>query len=193
MSCANPIDAAILADYWLGILDAANQESVEEHLFLCDDCGLRLQEVIALADGIRDIARHGNLLSIVDDAFLKRAAGEGLRIREYAPPRGGSVQCTVSADDDLLIGRLNADLSHAKRLDLSLCGPDGNERARLSDVPFRPDEGSVAFQQPIDYAKAAPSDMLVVRLLEIDDSGSQQVLGDYTFIHTRTIPGPPGW
>jgi hypothetical protein len=103
------------------------------------------------------------------------------------------VQCTVSADDDLLIGRLNADLSHAKNLDISLCGADGTERMRLEDIPFRPTATSVAFQQPIGYAKAAPSDVMIARLLSVDDSGSRQLLGEYTFIHTRTIPGPPGW
>jgi len=193
MSCANPIDIAVLTEYWLGEQQSAEEESIEEHLFSCSDCGDRLQEVIALAEGIRNVARHGNLLRVVDDKFLNQAAGEGLRIREYAPPRGGSVQCTVSADDDLLIGRLNADLSAANRLDLSLCSADGTERMRLDDIPFRPNSGSVAFQQPIEYAKAAPSDVMIARLVDLDDSGRPQIIGEYTFIHTRTIGGPPGW
>lgn len=193
MNCANPIDAAILADYWLGALPGSEEEYVEEHLFSCDQCGACLQQVIGLADGVRSVARHGNLLRVVTDEFLKRAANEGLRIREYAPPRGGSVQCTVSADDDFLIGRLNADLSTTTRLDVSFCSPDGTERMRLSDVPFRPESGGVAFQQPIGYAKAAPSEVMIARLVSVDDAGSERLLGEYTFIHTRTIPGPPGW
>jgi hypothetical protein len=193
MTCPNPIDAAILADYWLDLLAAPEQETVEEHLFGCDECAGRLQEVIAFAAAIRNIARQGNLLRVVNDEFLKLAAGEGLCIREYAPPPGGSVQCTVSVDDDLLIGRLNADLSRARQLDISLCDGKGNERMRMADIPFRSDARNVAFQQPIDYAKAAPSDVMIARLLSVDQSGSQQLLGEYTFIHTRTIPGPPGW
>jgi hypothetical protein len=193
MNCLNPINAELLADYWLGALAASDEESIEEHLFACDGCSRRLEEAVALANGIRNVARHGNLLRVVDDEFLKRAASENLRIREYAPPRGGSVQCTVAAEDDLLIGRLTADLSSAKRLDLSLYGGDGNERVRLDDIPFRPNADSICFQQPIDYAKAAPSDVMIARLLATDGSGEQRLIGEYTFVHTRTIPGPAAW
>ena len=193
MSCSTPVDTGILTDYWLGILVAEEEESIEEHLFSCDTCGIRLQEVIALADGIRNVARQGNLLRIVDDEFLKRAAGENKRVREYAPPSGGSVQCTVSAEDDFLIGRLAADLSSARRIDLILSGDDGKEQGRLEDIPFRATVGSIAFQQPIEYAKGAPSGVMIARLVSTDGSGEKELLGEYTFVHTRTIPGPAGW
>ena len=39
--------------------------------------------------GIRNLARQGSLRMVVSDMFLKRAAEEGLRVREYAPPAGG--------------------------------------------------------------------------------------------------------
>ncbi len=193
MTCSKPLDAVVLGDYWLGALKGPEEEALEEHLFCCGECAERLKEVVALAEGICNVARHGNLLRVVSDEFLKRAADDGMRIREYAPSRGGSVQCTVSAEDDFLIGRLSADLSTAKRLDVSFCSVDGSERMRLSDVPFRPDSGSIAFQQPIEYAKAALSDVMIARLVSVDDAGSSEILGEYTFIHTRTIPGPPGW
>jgi hypothetical protein len=193
MTCSKPLDAAVLADYWLGVLTEPEEVALEEHLFACGECAERLKEVGALADGISNVARHGNLLRVVSDEFLRRAANEGMKIREYAPPRGGSVQCTVTAEDDLLIGRLNADLTAAKRLDISLCNVDGSERMRLPDIPFRPNAGSIVFQQPIEYAKAAPSDVMIARLVSVDAAGSNEVLGEYTFIHTRTIPGPPGW
>ncbi|HXJ16272.1 MAG TPA: zf-HC2 domain-containing protein, partial [Candidatus Polarisedimenticolia bacterium] len=78
VSCSRPIDEAILADYWLGALASADEEAVEEHLLECDGCGARLREVIALAEGIRQIAREGSLRMIVSDEFLKRAAEEAL-------------------------------------------------------------------------------------------------------------------
>ena len=190
MNCAMPVDAAILGDYWLGALPQPEEQTLEEHLFTCDECGERLREVISLFHGIRDLAREGSMLMVVSDAFLKRVAGEGLRVREYAVPAGGSVACTVTAEDDFLIGRLNADLSAAKRVDLSLCDEHGMERARLTDVPFDPMSGSVAFQQPITYAKAAASETMVARLVTFDDSGIERLLGEYAFHHTRTLPGP---
>src|SRR2546425_3066563 len=49
--------------------------------------------------------------------------------------------------------------------------------------------GSVAFQQPIGYAKAAPSETMIARLVAVDESSGERLLGEYTFNHTRTIPG----
>jgi hypothetical protein len=193
VTCSNPIDAAVLADYWLGALTTSQEEAVEEHLLACDLCGERLREVIALAGGIQNVASQGNLLMVVSDAFLRRVAEDGLRVREYAPPAGGSVQCTVSAEDDFLIGRLHADLRATKRLDLCICDRHGVEKIRLPDIPFRPESGGVAFQQPIGYAKAAPSETMIARLVSVGDAGAENSLGEYTFIHTRTISGPAGW
>jgi len=89
MNCLSPIDAAVLADYWLAALTKSEEETAEQHLFGCDECGARLRDVIALAEGVRKLAREGSLRMVVSDAFLKRAAAEGLRVREYAPPAGG--------------------------------------------------------------------------------------------------------
>ena len=193
MNCTNPIDPAILADYWLAALAKPEEEAVEEHLFTCDECGARLREIIALAEGIRKLAREGSLLMVVSDAFLKRAAQEGLRVREYAPPLGGGVECTVTAEDDLLIGRLASNLSGAKRVDLCICDQRGVELLRLPDIPFDPGAGNIAFQQSITYAKAASSETMIARLVSMDDAGGERLLGEYTFNHTRTLPGPGAW
>jgi hypothetical protein len=61
----------------------------------------------------------------------------------------------VTAEDDFLIGCLTANLSSAKRVDLCFCDAKGVKKLRLAD-PFRPGSGSVAFQQSITCAKAAP-------------------------------------
>jgi hypothetical protein len=141
MNCPNPIDATVLADYWLAALSPAEEEPVEQHLFLCDSCGGRLRELIALAAGVREVARSGVLNLIVSDDLLDRLRATGARIREYSVPSGGSVQCTVAADDDILIGR----------------------------------------------------GTLIARLTAFDEQGGELSLGEYTFHHTRSIPGPPGW
>ncbi len=111
MKCSNPLDATTLADYWLALLTKPEEEAVEEHLFSCDECGARLREQITLAEGVRKLAGEGALRMVVSDAFLKRATEEGLRVHEYALRPGDRVECTVTADDDLLVGRLAADLS----------------------------------------------------------------------------------
>lgn len=190
MSCANPIDAAIIADYWLATLPTSDEETVEEHLFTCDVCVARLREVIALIAAMRNLTRQGSLLMVVSDCFLKRVATEGLQVREYAPPSGGSISCTVTAEDDFLIGRLTADLSEATQIDLSFCDEQGTERMRLADIPFNSRARSIAFQQSITYAKAAGSETLIAKLIAFDDAGQERLLGEYTFNHTPTLPDP---
>jgi hypothetical protein len=193
MSCSSPIDAAVLADYWLGALASSEEEAVEEHLFDCDGCGARLREVIALAEGVRRLAREGSLRIVVSDTFLRRAAEEGLRVREYAPPPGGGVQCTVTAEDDILIGRLAANLSGAKRVDLCICDERGVEQLRLPDIPVHSGASSIAYQESITFAKAAPTNKMIARLVTFDEAGGERLLGEYTFNHTRSLPGPGAW
>lgn len=193
MSCANPLSPAALTDYWIAALPQSEEEAIEEHLFACDECGARLREVMALADAVRNLARQGSLLMVVSDAFLKRVAQQGLHVREYAPPNGGSIACTVTAEDDFLIGRLAADLRGATRVDLAICDERGTEKLRLADIPFHSESSGVAFQQSITYAKAAPSETMIARLIAFDETGCQSLLGEFTFNHTRTLPGPGAW
>jgi len=193
VDCAAPIAAAVLMDYWLAALPSADEEAVEQHLMTCDACGDRLRQTIRLAESLRTLARSGALHVILGDRFVEDATATGLRVREYAPPRGGEVQCTVSEDDDLLVARLAVDLTNASRVDLSWCDPRGVEHQRMPDIPVRADAGGVICQQSIVWAKAGPSATMIARLLAVDDSGAERVLGEYTFHHTRTIPGPPAW
>ncbi|MBK9167157.1 MAG: hypothetical protein IPM24_06795 [Bryobacterales bacterium] len=192
MSCSNPIDAAVLGDYWLGALPGPEEETTEAHLLGCGQCGDRLRDVIALAEGIRDLARGGSLRLIVSDTFLRLAAQEGLQVREYAPPPGGSVQCTVTAEDDILVARLAADLRDARRVDLSLCDWEGVEQFRLPDIPVHPGASGVVYQESITMAKGLPASRIMARLIAYNATGNERVLAEYRFIHTPS-PGslPP--
>jgi hypothetical protein len=193
LKCASPIDPAMLADYWIGFMAGAEEEAIEEHLFECDYCGHRLRQVILLADGIRKLALEGSLRMVVSDVFLQRAAESGLAVREYQIPSGGSVECTVTAEDDILIGRIATNLAGANRVDISICDERGVEQQRLPDIPVHSGATSIAFHESISFLKAAPSMKMIMRLFTFDDKGSEQVLGEYTFNHTRTIPGPGAW
>jgi hypothetical protein len=193
VSCHAPASAATLADFWLGLLPPAAGEAIEEHLLACDSCGDRLREVIALAAEVRNLAREGTLRLVVTETFIQCAAAEGLRIREYAPPPGGGVECTVAAEDQLLITRLAADLRGARRVDLCFCDEHGAELHRAADIPVAAGAAEVIHQESIAFAKASPTARLVVRLLAVEESGAERLLGEYTFHHTRTLPGPGAW
>jgi hypothetical protein len=191
--CGTPIDAAILMDYWLARLDPSEEEAVEIHLLECDTCGARLREVIALAEGLRVLARSGSLRVIVGDALIQRATDEGRQVRQYTLHPGQPIACTVSADDDFLVGRFAADLSGVSRVDLSLCDPQGVEFQRLADIPIRADAPAVVYQESVSFAKGAPTSSMTARLLAVEADGTERLMGEYRFNHTRTIPGPPAW
>jgi hypothetical protein len=127
---------------------------------------------------------------IVSETFLKRAAEDGLRVRQYTATEGGRVECTVTADDDILIGRLAANLTGVRRLDLCVCNDAGLEQGRLRDIPFHEGASSVICQESITLAKAAPTHRLIYRLVSVDDTGSDHPVGEYAFNHTRSLPGP---
>jgi len=188
--CRNPIDAAVFADYWLALLAPSDEEAVELHLLQCDPCAARLREVISMAAGVRKIAHDGALRMVVSDALIQRARSEGLRVRQYDVPAGGSVHCTVTAEDDVLVARLAANLTGAERVDLCLCDESGVEQRRLPDIPIHAGGDCVVYQESITFAKAAPDSTMIARLIVLDKSGAERVAGEYTFHHTRTIPGP---
>jgi hypothetical protein len=187
MNCATPLDAAVLADYWLGLLSQSEQDAIEEHFFSCEECSARLAEITALAAELRALANEGSLRVIVSERFLERAAAEGMTIRQYAPPRGGRIDCTVTLKDDLLIGRLAADFSELQRIDLAICDGEGIERMRMTDIPFRPSQGTLLLHESITRAKAAPSEVMIARIVAVDENGDR-LIGEYTFDHARTIP-----
>ena len=128
---------------------------------------------------------------VVSDAFLQSAAEDGLRIREHVPPPGASFQCTVHAEDDLLIVRLAANLSGAARVDLCVCDERGVELVRYRDIPVPSGASSIAYQESIAAQKAAPSYTLIARLVAVDEAGGERPLGEYTLHHTRSrsLPG----
>jgi hypothetical protein len=63
----------------------------------------------------------------------------------------------------------------------------------LQDIPVRAGSGGVAWQVSSTFMKDAPSMTLIARLVAFDDAGTERLLGEYTFHHTRSLPGPGVW
>ena len=192
-ACASPVDPGVLADYWLGLLAAEEEDAVEDHLFECDSCGDRLRSIIHIAEGLRALARSGTLRVVLAEEFVAHAKETARRVRQYDFEPGRTVPCTISMDDELLVARFAVDLNGAERVDLSFHDPQGVERGRMNDIPIRTEAGHVIFQESASFAKAAPTSSMVARLLAVGADGQERLLGEYFFEHTRTIPGPPGW
>ncbi len=187
-SCASPIPLATLVEYWLGELDEAREGRLDEHLLGCGHCSANLQSLVDIAGGIRTAVRAGAVPAVLTDAFLKRLAAQGLRLREYRVPHNGSVHCTVAPDDDLLISRLEAPLAGVERLDVERLGGEAQTVERLQDVPFDAAAGEVLIAPRIDRIRALPASTSRIRLLAVAPSG-ERLVGEYTFNHT---PWPAG-
>src|SRR4051812_2215227 len=93
--CAAPVDPAVLADYWLGLLAEPEEDAVETHLFECDSCGDRLRGIIQIAEGLRALARSGTLRVVLSEDFVAHAKETGRRVRQYRFEPGQTVPCTI--------------------------------------------------------------------------------------------------
>jgi hypothetical protein len=187
-SCASPVALATLLEYWLGELDEAREATLDEHLLGCGHCSATLQGLVDLAGEVRAAVRAGAVHAVLADAFVKRLAAQGLRLREYRVPHNGSVYCTVAPDDDLLITRLDAPLAGVERLDVELLGGEGAGLERLRDVPFDAAAGEVVLAARMERMRALPASTVRMRLLAMAPSG-ERLVGEYTFHHTPHRPG----
>ena len=184
--CKDPIGLETLAAWWLGDLAEGEAARVEEHVFACAQCARRAEWLTALSDGVRGAMRAGRVGTVVSAPFLARMKAEGMRLREYRLEPGGSVNCTIHAEDDALVTRIRLPLAGVKRLDalqvMEVAGAREIE-ARLEDVPFDPAAEEVLFLPPAAWVKQTPAHTFRVRLVSVEDAG-ERMLGEYTFFHT---------
>jgi hypothetical protein len=183
-ACDGPLDPAVLLDYWLDDAERPQDDAIEEHLLGCDACSGRLRGLVALGDGVRELARKGAVEVVVTASFLEQAAREGLRTREYRVAPGGRVDCTVTSADDLLVGRLLGDFRGVARLDV-VAQEEGQPERRIEDVPVSPDAVELILAQSMPFVRTLDRSRYRIRLLA-QESGGERLLGEYTFDHTRT-------
>jgi hypothetical protein len=178
----HPIDIETLIGYWLGELES---DEVEDHLFACAACSERLEEIAALAGGIRAAVREGRVAAVISGPFLEALRRQGLRLREYRVPPGGSVECTLRAEDDGVVSTVEASLAGVERLDMLLRVEVGDHvvERRVEDVPFDPDAGELIVLPPAAELRKLPAHTQLVRLVAMEDAG-ERMIGEYTFVHT---------
>jgi len=180
--CPAPLDERTLLEYWLDELSDDAEAAIDEHLLGCGHCSARLAELVALAGGIREAFRRGELRVCVSDAFVRRLEAQGLHVREYRVPRNGAVNCTVAPEDDFVVSRLEAPLAGVDRLDLVIHAPGLPAEVR-QDIPFDPARGEVVVSANMPQLRAMPSHRLRFELVAVDGQG-KRVIGEYTFNHT---------
>lgn len=186
VSCSQPLEFETLVAYWLGELTESVETQIEEHLFACGHCMGQLERLAALAAGVRAAMWRGAVQVVITQPFLDELRRQGMRIREYCLMDGQSVDCTIRADDDAVVGRLSVPLAGVTRLDAleRLDLGDGHVRqTRLVDVPFDPDTGAVLSLPAASVLRRLPRHTLRIQLMAVEEAGDR-LLGEYTFEHT---------
>jgi anti-sigma factor RsiW len=183
VTCNDPISLETLVAYWLGEVPELAEAALEEHLFACAHCSRWLEQLVALAGGVRAAVEHGRVSLVVSGPFVQAMKQAGLRLREYRVEPGGSVACTIRADDGAVISRLRAPLAGVARLDLVRLRGSGGPEARFADVPFDAAAGEVLVIPPAAWLKTMPAFTMRMRLIDVRDQG-ESPLGEYTFIHS---------
>lgn len=184
-TCRAPLEWSTLIAYWLGELDADTEARIEEHYLGCVQCSGQLQELNALAEGVRAVTRASGASAIVSEPFVRRLAERGLHVREYRVAKNGSVNCTIAPEDDFVVAHLEAPLAGVERLDLVNIYESGE--SRQADIPFVAGSGGVVVSTSVDTLRALPATTVRMRLIAVEDHG-ERVVGEYTFHHTPHAP-----
>ena len=181
--CATPVPQQELLGYWLREMDDEAQTKLEEHLFGCAECSGRLARLVNLAKAIGQEFQEGRLGStlILTPPFVQQLKAAGMRIREYQIPAGGSVNCTIAPDDDLVVSHLAAPLEGVGRLDFIFESAGWNQR--LQDIAFDPASGAVAFAPSVAELRRLGVSTHRVQLVAVS-ADAERVIGNYTFNHS---------
>ena len=182
-SCRETFPAQTLTAYWLGELDGPAESGFEEHLFGCAACAGRLHALAQLDEGVKRIARDGNVRAILTAPFVKRLQDLGVRVREYRVHAGGSVNCTITPQDDLVVAHLHAPLQDVQRLDLVLHDLSDDTPVRIEDVAFDPSADEVVMLPNAAQLRKVTYATLQVKLLAVDPA-RERVIAEYTFNHS---------
>lgn len=183
MNCPHPLDFETLVAYWLGEAPEDVEAALEEHLFACVHCSRRLEAFVVLAAGVRAAVERGKVGMVVSGRFVEAMRQAGLRLREYRLEPGGSVNCTIRAEDDAVISRIRAPLAGVKRLDVVRVRGGGEPEERLTDVPFDGEAGEVLVIPSPAWLKTMPAFTMRMRLIDVGEKGEAPI-GEYTFVHS---------
>lgn len=131
--CAIGLDELI--DYFVGELAEERAQRVEEHVFTCEKCARSFENVDLLRRALEDTVRCAEIGCNVGSRFLERAVRDGLSLKEYLIPEGGTVTCHAGPDDFVVV-RLSGDFDSFEELALGVDVED-LEAATTTQLPER--------------------------------------------------------
>src|SRR5262245_54919338 len=170
-----------LSDYWTADASPEDIERIEAHVFECGACTELLAEADRLRRSIGSVARAGNFQAILTDGLLNQLAHDGVRVRSYAIDAGGSVQCAVWDEDEVLVTRLRADFSGVTSLNAVMRLDTGEEWGRASDIPVAEGAREVIIAFPAELVRRAPEVPMRFTLQDSAASPGDTPVAEYTF------------
>jgi hypothetical protein len=182
-ACTAPTPVQTLIAYWLGELEGAREAELEDHVFGCESCSARLRHVMQLGDGVKRVTRTGSVHAVLTAEFIRRLQGSGVRVREYRLHPGGSVNCTIAPEDDLVVAHLHAPLAGVHRLDLVIDDVTSGVHWRAEDVAFDPAADEVVMSPNVAELRQLGVTTQRVQLLAVERE-NERVIGEYTFNHS---------
>jgi hypothetical protein len=126
---------------------------------------------------------RGGAAAIVPPEFVVRLKAAGLRVREYELEPRGSVACTITPDDDLVVAHLEAPLAGVQRLDVVIHEVEARHTFRLTDVGFNPASREVVLVPKASDLRRRGRSTQRVELVAVSADG-ERVLGEYVFNHS---------
>jgi hypothetical protein len=181
--CGAPIPDRTLLDYWArDLMDAAETDRIEDHLFACGDCSARLQGLAAFGPALTTLVRGGRVSGVVSRALLNRMQRDGIHVRMYSLLPGETVSCAVFPGDDLVVAALRADFSGVDAVTLSVKAPEDSPSGEISDVPVSGPEGEVLWATPAAVVRQMPSMRLQLTLASAGATRAE--LGRYVLDHS---------
>jgi anti-sigma factor RsiW len=166
-------------------LDGAAAEMFEEHLFSCQECATRAEELDAILRGVRASARAADVTGFVTDDVLNRLSREGVRLRTFTLAPGDRVPCAVWADDEVMAIRLRGDLGEASEITLTQ-SIAGTEILRL-DIELGPGHRGEVIQV-ISAAQVRQLPEAEIELsLSARERGKERRIGTYTLVHEGAL------
>ena len=179
----NCLTTGELADYWTPDLAESDRDRIESHVFACAACAARLADAERLRQRIGDIVRAGAFQSVITDAVLNTLSRDGVRIRTYTVGPGESIQCTVWADDEIMVTRLRGDFAGVSAVSAVMRLENGVELDRAVDVPIRDGSTELLLAMSADQIRRGPDAPIHLIVTRGSNSVGGEVLAEYVFDH----------
>jgi hypothetical protein len=166
-----------LVALWAAELSEDEAAPIDEHLFACDRCAARSEELARLVGGLREL-----IPLVISHALRDRLVQSGKRVRVLSVEPDISERAQFTPEVDVFVFALRGDLSRAERVDVEMVSASGSPRYHLEQVPFDRATGEVLVACQARYEGMFPANDPVFRVHAIV-GGERKHVGDYVVQH----------